>query len=128
MLFTFENKVRLVSDLRYALQHGCLAKNGQRIPFDDHATRNMVMDQIRAEVRRELLTVNQRVVFGGILWTGDVHGLCFGAGNSMMGTMSVLDGQVSLTVVRLGPDDEWACSSARVRYGAEERWQHEQVR
>lgn len=111
-MLSYSDRVELVSSLRYALQHGCLA-NGNRIPPDDRDMVNYVRDEIRKRVAHELLTVNQSVVYGGVLFTGNVSELS-DLGRSMCGFMSVLDEQVVLLVVRQSPDDDWHVSSARV--------------
>jgi len=51
---TFEEQVELASSLRYLVEFGALAGNGNRIPSDDRIAQARKMDKLREEARRKL--------------------------------------------------------------------------
>lgn len=103
--------VGVASGLRYALVHGCLSE--KPIPFDEPELRNRIREAVHRDMAERLrdwvLFKDQAVVYGGVLWTGDVVN-SYRLGPSMVGTMNLFNGVLILTLVHV--DGKWAVSSA----------------
>lgn len=116
-MITRSEWVGVVSGLRYAKAHGCLSKNG-RIPFDEPNLRAVVQEAIESDTQAEyhdwVYLLDQEVEYGGVAWRGDVTDLKQVSNHYVTGTMSIFNGELTLTLVRNISANMWQVSTGRL--------------